>query len=112
MNYIAQAFKIRKDVLDEITKVILKFVYVGENERPVRMLNFRNKLNGGLGLTEIRIKCKSLLYKTIIREMLNRGIQGDESLYGYDEEFSNFRIKIVSNSNFLIPWTIESLNIL
>jgi hypothetical protein len=43
----------------------LDFIYSGENERPVRAINFRIKKQGGLGL--INPIWKALMVKNMIR---------------------------------------------
>ena len=68
------------------------FIYAGENERPVRALNFRDKSLGGLGLINPLIKAKALLMKNMIKEFKNYDCSFDDdymkdNLYGYSEEF-------------------------
>ena len=46
----------------------MSFIYNGENERPVRPLNFRDTKRGGLGLIEPMIKSKALFLKNIMKE--------------------------------------------
>ena len=42
--YVAQCFMIEKKIITNILKIALNFIYAGENERPVRVMNFRPKL--------------------------------------------------------------------
>ena len=68
--YLAQCFKLERKMLENILSRALKFIYAGENERPVRALNFRNKLIGGLGLINPIVKSKALLIKNMYSEFL------------------------------------------
>ena len=78
--------------MDKILSKALDFIYAGENERPVRSLNFRPKDRGGLGLIHPKIKAKAFLIKNMYYELLeyNCSFREDNivrSLYGYNEEF-------------------------
>ena len=78
-------------MLQNLVAKALKFVYAGENERPVRAVNFRKRELGGIGLIDPIIKCKALLVKTMYKEYirLNGDITDNErihTLYGYPEE--------------------------
>ena len=74
--------------MEEIMKAGLNFIYAGENERPVRPLNFRPKCFGGLGYVEANIKAKALLVKSMIK----RKSKGElvEDMYGYEEQFNRW----------------------
>ena len=61
--YTAQCFKMDVKMLNKILSKALDFIYAGENEKPVRPLNFRDKLSGGLGLINPIVKAKALLIK-------------------------------------------------
>ena len=79
----------------ELKKLILKFLYVGENERPVQVLIFRHKENGGLGLVHPLLKSRSLFIKNMIIEFIERKLQvvnGElsEDMYGLNNEFYEF----------------------
>ena len=89
LNYIAQVFKIDKKVLKEIQMKSLQFIYAGFNERPVQVLNYRRREDGGLGLVHPELKAKSLLVHNMWREYKERGVQIvgdnlDQSIYGYE----------------------------
>ena len=90
--YSAQCFKLDNKMLDKILAKALDFIYAGENERPVRALNFRSKEWGGLGLIHPKIKAKAFLIKNMYFEFLEYDFSiRDEylvnSLYGYTKEF-------------------------
>ena len=79
-------------MLDKILAKALDFIYAGENERPVRSLNFRPTELGGLGLTHPKIKAKAFLIKNMYFEFLEHDCSISEkrikhSLHGYYEEF-------------------------
>ena len=89
--YVAQCFKIEKRVLDNIVVKALQFIYAGENERPVRTLNFRDKSVGGLGLVNPIMKAKALLIKSMHKEFVKKGCdisntETYEDIYGYVDE--------------------------
>ena len=46
-------------MLNKILSKAIDFIYAGENEKPIRPLNFRNTSNGGLGLTNPIVKSKA-----------------------------------------------------
>ena len=56
-------------MLDNILAKALDFIYAGENERPVRALNFRPIDLGGLGLIHPKIKAKAFLIKNMYFEL-------------------------------------------
>ena len=66
--YVAQCFMIEKKIITKILKIALNFIYAGENERPVRVMNFRHKVSGGLGLIDPNIKCMALFIRTRLRK--------------------------------------------
>ena len=46
-------------MLENILAKALKFMYAGENERPVRVLNFRDGAIGGLHLVNPIVKARA-----------------------------------------------------
>ena len=91
MWYVAQCFKIEKNIISQILKKAFKFIYAGENERPVQVLNFRDKSLVGLGLVNPLVKCKAHLIKSMAKDFLLRdGNLTDwldqNFLYGYMED--------------------------
>ena len=91
--YTAQCFKLEKKMLENLLMKALKFVYAGQNERPVRSVNFRGRESGGLGLVNPVVKAKALLLKSMYREFVRKG--GDKNdvnsyinIYGYTKEFT------------------------
>ena len=70
----------------------LQFIYSGENERPIRPVNFRSQLVGGLGLIHPKIKAKAFLIKNMYHDFLQYDCNITDSwivnnLYGYNLEF-------------------------
>lgn len=110
----------------------LKFIYVGENERPVKILNFRKRENGGLSLFCPVLKSKSLLFRSLCKDIQYRNIQINqfsEYLYYSRADFMEFYesgnhnmsskeiydyllYKYVRNNSGLIPSRIELVSIL
>ena len=78
--YTAQVFKMNEKSIAHLLKSALNFIYAGENERPVRVLNFRDKVRGGLGLIEPEIKAKALLGRNMYKQWLNG--KRTEDIYG------------------------------
>ena len=92
MNFISQVFKIEPKVIKEIKMRCLQFIYVGYNERPVQVVNYRKREDGGLGLVEPECKAKSLLLHNMYREYLEREISLDggklgQDIYGFKGDF-------------------------
>ena len=128
MNYLGQAFKLEKKDLDLIKSRALAFMYAGYNERPVQVVNFRKKDNGGLALHHPELKSQSLLLKNMYRECQERDLRitggglsgkvyGFENLFmevwGKCEKMSSKEIykvllrKLVRDKTSLIPSRIE-----
>ena len=95
LNYLAQVFKIDKKVLKEVQMRCLQFIYSGFNERPVQILNYRRREDGGLGLVHPELKAKSLIVHNMWREYRERevrvaGNKLDQHIYGYEELLVQF----------------------
>ena len=67
-----------------MTKAAFNLMYSGENERPVRALNFRNKDKGGLGLIDPKTKADALMVKTMYKEWMKgkKDIRDIKNMYG------------------------------
>ena len=96
--FTAQCFKLDEKMLKNILSKSISFIYAGENEKPIRPLNFRHTSFGGLGLVNPIIKSKALFMKSMYKEfmendlgILNGRLSGD--IYGYKDVF----IKIFEN---------------
>ena len=89
--YVAQVVKLDKDEVNLMLRKAMNFIYGGENERPVRVLNFRNTLQGGLGLTQPMLKSKALMIKSMYKEYIQNGwnIGNINNLYGYPNLFKD-----------------------
>ena len=90
--YISQCFKLDEKILDKMLGKALQFIYSGENERPIRPVNFRSQLVGGLGLIHPKIKAKAFLIKNMYRDFLQYDCNITDSwivnnLYGYNLDF-------------------------
>ena len=79
--YVAQVFKMDNKKMTNLLKAALNFIYSGENERPVRSLNFREKERGGLGLVDPEIKAKALLGRNMYQQWL-QDKRKVEDIYG------------------------------
>ena len=89
--YIAQSIRLDARTMKVITQKTLNFIWAGQNERPVRALNFRSKELGGLGLICPETKAKALLIKSMFKDFKNYNYDHSLmlSLYGYINEFKN-----------------------
>ena len=87
--YVAQTIKMDENTMKKITQKILNFIWAGQNERPVRALNFRAKDQGGLGLMCPSTKSKALLIKNMFKDYLILGNSPDNinGLYGCLNDF-------------------------
>ena len=90
--YISQCFKLDEKILDKMLGKALQFIYSGENERPIRPVNFRSQLVGGLGLIHPKIKAKAFLIKNMYHDFLQYDCNITDSwivnnLYGYNLDF-------------------------
>ena len=68
-----------------MTKVAFNLVYCGENERPVRALNFRGKDKGGLGMIDPKTKADALMVKTMYKKQKKEKIEEKmiQHMYGH-----------------------------
>ena len=89
--YVAQTIKLEASVLKKITQKILNFIWAGQNERPVKALNFRPKEFGGLGLMCPATKAKSLLLKSMFKDYVAFGGLQEHigNIYGHKNDFRN-----------------------
>ena len=90
--FTSQFCKLEEKMLKKILSKALAFIYAGENERPVNCVNYRSKIEGGIGLIHPVVKAKALLMKNMYRELLalNGNIYDMEiidQIYGYKNEF-------------------------
>ena len=102
--YIAQCFKLENKMLCTILSKALSFIFAGENERPVRVVNFRPKEWGGLGLIHPTIKAKALLIRNTYLDFMAQKCSINDpyvarNLYGYSEEF----VRIYTEGLVLAP---------
>ena len=110
--YVAQCFMIEKKIITKIVKIALNFIYAGENERPVRVMNFRPKSSGGLGLVDPNIKCMALLIRTRLRKLRrNNGSTLDLTNQNYIGEYRN-EIQMVIRNDLVKGTTKQIYNLL
>ena len=81
--YVAQVFILDKGMLKEIDRQIHKFIFVGENERPVRAICYRPKERGGLGFICVYNKSRTLLIKNMIKEKDENAQRGNTGINPY-----------------------------
>ena len=74
----------------KILSKTFSFIYSGENERPVRSINFRPKNKGGLGLINPILKGKAFLLKTMMKEfdILGNDRCKIKNIHGWSKDFS------------------------
>ena len=75
LNYLGQVFLLEKKDLDLIKSKALAFLYAGYNERPIQVVNFRKRINGGLSLHHPQLRAEALMLKNMHRECNERDIQ-------------------------------------
>ena len=86
--YTAQVIKMNPKKMEEIMKACMNFIYAGENERPVRALNFRPVKFGGLGLVEVSMKARALLLKNMLKKSDNN--EDIPKKYRYDHNMDRY----------------------
>jgi hypothetical protein len=96
--FTAQCFKLDEKMLKNILSKSISFIYAGENEKPIRPLNYRNTSSGGLGLINPIIKARALFMKSMNKDFLDNNMSIVNSrlsgnLYGYQKDF----IKVFEN---------------
>ena len=118
--YLSQAFQMNHKDLEKVTSRALNFIYAGENERPIRPLNFRKKGQGGVGLIHPRIKSEAFLIKGLGKSRIGQGnlikevpkeirkdfemIQREGILFeGVGEIYNRLLNKIIYKNMSLIP---------
>ena len=94
--YVAQSIMLEKEVLKKICQLSLRFIWAGQNERPVNALNFRATDLGGLGLICPETKSKALLLKSMNKDFISFGndINKIDLLYGYKKDFKTFNMQV------------------
>ena len=101
--YVSQTVKLDKKILEKMLKKSLDFIYAGENERPVRAINFRDSKEGGLGLIEPVTKAKALLVKNMMKDFVKYECEIDDeymksNIYGYFQDFERIYYEGLSTS--------------
>ena len=94
--YVAQVVKLNDKKLNEMLKAAMKFLYSGENERPVRSLNFRSTDRGGLGLIDPSVKASALLTRNMIKQYRNHLGNGIK-IYGNERQMKEIIDKMGVN---------------
>ena len=92
LNYLGQVFMLEKKSLEAIKSKALAFLYAGYNERPIQVVNFRKRVNGGLSLHHPQLRAEALLLKNMHRECKERNISVlggslSEAVYGHERIF-------------------------
>ena len=87
--YVAQTIKMDQNIMKKITQKVLNFIWAGQNERPIRALNFRAKNLGGLGLMCPSTKSRALLIKSMFKDylLLGNSLDRADKLYGCKSDF-------------------------
>ena len=88
--------KLNEKKLGEMLKSAMKFLYAGENERPVRAMNFRSREKGGLGLIEPSVKASALLIRSMIKQYRN-SLGNVSKLYGNEKKMTEIGNKMGVN---------------
>ena len=94
--YVAQVVKLNDKKLNKMLKVAMKFLYSGENERPVRSLNFRSTDRGGLGLIDPSVKASALLTRNMIKQYRNN-LGSEIKIYGNERQMREIMNKMGVN---------------
>ena len=89
--FTSQVFKLDEKIINKMLSKALDFIYSGENERPVRAVNFRPKELGGLGLINPIWKARAFMVKNMFIEAESKGINIKDyreikQIYGYSDD--------------------------
>ena len=89
--YTSQVFMLEEKILNKLLSKALDFIYSGENERPVRAINFRPKELGGLRLINPIWKARAFIVKGMFKEAERKGVNIRDhkeirQIYGYTED--------------------------
>ena len=97
--YVAQSIMLLESMLKELDQKITKFIYVGQNERPVRALLYRPKELGGLQLICVSTKARSFMVKSMLRQQedLDAGMEG--TIYGRKKDLDRILSSGVNINN-------------
>ena len=66
--YVAQIFILNIAMLKEIDRLIRKFIFAGQNERPVQAMCYRPKDMAGLNLICVQNKSRAFIIKNMVKE--------------------------------------------
>ena len=92
----------------------IAFIYAGQNEKPIRPLNFRSVKLGGIGLINPIVKAKALLIKNMYQEFLQRKCSITDSemvknLYGYPEDFTRTFLSGLTSSKCIYECLLKDI---
>ena len=87
--YLSQNFKMDEKNMEKILSKACSFIYSGENERPIRPLNFRPKNKGGLGLINPLVKAKAFLMKSMMKDFADLDFDRGKinQVHGWNRDF-------------------------
>ena len=98
--YVAQSIRLKEAMLKELDQKVTKFIYAGQNERPVRALFYRPKEVGGLQLICVSTKARSFMVKSMARERedMDAGdIEG--TIYGDEKDLNRILSSDINRDN-------------
>ena len=96
--YLAQNFKMENKVMDNVLKKALEFIYSGENERPVRAINFRSLKKGGLGLINPSVKSKTFYIINRMDTLVSAFLKGEK---GPEIKWMEKEIQVIIDNNLI-----------
>ena len=71
---------LEKKLLVEIDRVMRRFIFAGQNERPVQAICYREKEDGGMGLICPMTKSRALFVKNMIKDYAELDFSAQERL--------------------------------
>ena len=84
--------------MDNVLKKALEFIYSGENERPVRAINFRSLKKGGLGLINPSVKSKTFYIINRMDTLVSAFLKGEK---GSEIKWVEKEIQVIINNNLI-----------
>ena len=104
--YTGSTILLDKKLLVEIDRLMRKFIFAGQNERPVQAICYREKEDGGMGLICPMTKSRALFVKNMIKDYAELDFSAQERLpiYGNIDDLNK-----ILNINDTEPWTTRGI---
>ena len=98
--YVAQSIILDPKMLMELDKKINNFIFAGENERPVRAIVYRSRVNAGLQLICVMTQARALMAKGMLQQQMERDslVNTDGTVYGNKDDLRKLLGELLSST--------------